>query len=232
MSLSNSQIQKSASRFDKAGVAQPFPGNTVLIRVVAGSRLHKKLQSLVAVLTSALPEDKIAWLPAASWHITLAGGVCEFLRDETRWPPGQSARPLKECTSSFAELLACEGVELERRGLGPPYAMRTQGLQLFGKTIWVTFTGSTDEEELRLRSLKNRIADTLGFRHPNHAEYAWHVSLAYLLEESCAGEEEDILSTLRPAIAASEEIYDFGPAEFCTFKDMASYETVCTIGSD
>lgn len=230
MSLSNSQIQKAVPRFDKAGVAQPFPGNTVLLRVVAGSRLHQNLQSLVTLLTSALPEDNIAWLPAASWHITLVGGVCEFLRDETRWPPGQSTQSLKECTSNFAELLACKGVELERRGLVPPYAMRAQGLQFFGKAIGVTFTGSTDEEELRLKSLKDRIADSLGFRHPNHAEYAWHVSLAYLLEDSCAN-KEDILSALRPAIAASEEIYDFGPAEFCTFKDMVSYETVCTIGS-
>jgi hypothetical protein len=41
--------------------------------------------------------------------------------------------------------------------------------------------GATPEEEKRMRRLRDRLADTMGFRAPNHDSYEWHLSVCYFL---------------------------------------------------
>ncbi|KAF5568340.1 RNA ligase cyclic nucleotide phosphodiesterase, partial [Fusarium pseudoanthophilum] len=73
------------------------------------------------------------------------------------------------------------GSLIDGRGLAPPYKMRVNGFQLGQFGMALDIVGATEEEEKRMRRLRDRLADAFGFRAPNHLTYRFHVSIAYTI---------------------------------------------------
>lgn len=169
------------AKFSSDGLVQRFAGNTTLCHLPPASPLLSALRAVCLALSSQPTLAKrVHMLPAASWHMTILTGVRENLRGPGLCPPGKETLPQWEITKEIAQKL--RKLDLESRGLGPPYRLKVRGFDAAVVGIGIEIEGATMEEEKRLRRLRDVIADeALGFRAADHSEFIFHLSLAYLL---------------------------------------------------
>lgn len=218
------------AKFSPDGVVQPFPGNTTVCHVPADSPLQPGLNAVHASLSSHPVLSKlIHLLPKDSWHMTVVDGVRDTECEPGMWPPGMEKLPLEECTREFSQKLRQVGLELEKEGLAPPYKMRVRGFDPAVVGIGLEIEGATAEEEKRMRRLRDRLADTLGFRAPNHETYGFHISMAYLMRH-IDGDNRDALNQVFAQHLPALGEFDLGPVEFCTFENMYAFARLFYLG--
>ncbi|RFU75845.1 rna ligase cyclic nucleotide phosphodiesterase [Trichoderma arundinaceum] len=219
------------AKFSSDGVVQRFPGNTTLCHVPADSPIQPGLNAVHASLSSHPVLSKlIHLLPKDSWHMTVVDGVRDTECEPGMWPPGMEKQPLEECTKEFSQRLRQLGPELEKEGLAPPYKMRVRGFDPAVVGIGLEIEGATAEEEKRMRRLRDRLADILGFRAPNHETYGFHISMAYLMRH-IDGENRELLNEVfAQHLPALQREFDLGPVEFCTFENMYAFARLFYLG--
>ena len=146
------------------------------------------------------------------------------------WPAGKVTQPLAESTAEFAHQLRQLGLELENEGLAPPYRMRVRGFDecVIGIGLWIE--GATVEEEMRMRRLRDRLADALGFRAPNHETYRLHISVAYLMRYIDGEDREELNEVLAQLLQGMPLEFELGAVEFCTFENMYSFRRQFYLG--
>ncbi|KAH6607798.1 rna ligase cyclic nucleotide phosphodiesterase [Trichoderma cornu-damae] len=200
------------AKFSPDGVVQRFPGNTTLCHVPADSPLQAGLNAVHASLSShAVLSGLIHLLPKDSWHMTVLDGVREAECEPGMWPPGLEKQPLDECTQHFSSRLRRLGLELADEGLAPPYRMRVRGFDGAVVGIGLEVEGATADEEKRMRRLRDRLADALGFRAPNH-------------------ETEELGRVFARHLPALQGEFELGPVEFCTFENMHAFARLFCLG--
>ncbi|KAF5973126.1 RNA ligase/cyclic nucleotide phosphodiesterase [Fusarium bulbicola] len=151
------------TKFSPDGSALRYAGNTTVCHIPAESPLLVGPWDVYNTITSHPTLSKsFHLLPPDSWYMTVFDGVRE-----------------EECEP---------GLVLEEEGLAPPYRMRAIGFQIGRFGMALDIVGATNEEERRMRRLRDRLADSFGFRAPNHLTYRFHVSIAYLIR--WMGDEE------------------------------------------
>ena len=210
-------------RFDVGGNFLFEPGNTVVSHVVPGSRTEDALRRLRERL-GALPfANRFAWTPVESWHMTVFQGTIEGRRAAPFWPEGMDLdAPIEETTQVLA-------ARLEDFAAAAPFAVKLVEVTPLGLVV----AGATSEDEHTLRALRDRLAQTFGYRHPDHDDYTFHVTLAYVKEWLPAGAEETYLPALDAigrAFAAEIPVLELAPPAFCTFRDMNLFSPVRMLG--
>lgn len=95
--------------------------------------------------------------------MTVLDGVRETECEPGMWPEGLEKKPLAESTREYSKSLRALGLELEAEGLAPPYRMQVRGFEPGPVGIGLDVVGATEKEERRMRRLRDRLADTLGF---------------------------------------------------------------------
>ncbi|KAL7933735.1 RNA ligase/cyclic nucleotide phosphodiesterase [Trichoderma chlorosporum] len=220
-------------KFSADGVVQRFRGNTTVCHVPADSPLQPGMNALHATLsTHPVLSNLVHLLPKPSWHMTVVDGVRNKECEPGMWPPGLEKLPLDECTREFSPKLRAVGLELEKEGLAPPYKMRVCGFDAAVVGIGLEVEGATPEEEKRLRRLRDRLADTLGFRAPNHETYGFHITMAYLLRH-IDGENRDALNQVfAQHLRELQREFELGPVEFCTFENMYAFPRLFYLGEE
>lgn len=122
------------------------------------------------------------------------------------------------------------GLKLEAEGLAPPYRVRVRGFDSAVVGIGLEIEGATAAEEKRLRRLRDRLADTLGFKAPNHYTYGFHISMAYLLRH-VDGENRVLLNEVFAQHLEGVQIeFELGALEFCTFENMYAFHRLFYLG--
>ncbi|KXJ85618.1 RNA ligase/cyclic nucleotide phosphodiesterase [Microdochium bolleyi] len=221
------------TKFTPDGTAVRYPGNTTVCHIAADSPLMPALQLVYDTLASHPRLSEIfRLLPPESWHMTVFDGVREIECEPGMWPAGKGKLPVDECTALFAPKLRALGQQLAAEGLAPPYRMRARGfLPVEPAGLGFAIEGATPQEESRMRQLRDRLADTLGFRAPNHYVYPFHVSVAYLLRWA-EGEDRDQMFRVLDELAAQTDGLEFelGPVEFNTFETMLAYPRLFYLG--
>jgi hypothetical protein len=219
------------AKFSPEGIVQRYPGNTTLCHVPPDSPLLSGMRAVHDALSSHPNLSKrIHLLPPASWHMTILDGVRERECEPGMWPPGKDKQPLVESTKDFAQRLKQLGLELGKEGLAPPYHMRTRGFDPAVVGIGLEIEGATAGEEKRMRRLRDRIADTLGFRAPNHERYGFHMSMAYLLRHIDGVEREELNKVFAQHLPAVQQQFELGAVEFCTFENMYAFTRLFYLG--
>jgi hypothetical protein len=219
------------TKFSPEGVVQRSPGNTTLCRVPADSPLLPGLRAVHAALSShPILSKRIRLLPPASWHMTVLDGVREKECEPGMWPLGKEKKPLVECTKEFAHRLRELGQELGEEGLAPPDRMRVRGFDPAVVGIGLEVEGATAEEEKRMGRLRDRFADTLGFRAPNHKEYGFHITIAYLLRHIDGKEREELNKVFAQHLLVVQREFELGAVEFCTFENMCAFLRLFYLG--
>jgi len=77
-----------------------------------------------------------------------------------------------------------------------------------------------------LRLLRDRFADVLKIRAPDHDRYAFHISIAYLIDWLTDQEQADHAAARRRWRSELERkipVLELGAPEYCTFDDMFAF---------
>lgn len=206
-------------RFDAAGNFLFEPGNTVVSHVVPGSATEAAIGRVRARLEALPFAGRFAWTPAESWHMTVFQGTIEGRRAASYWPEGMNLG------ASIDETTRVLAARLEGFAPAEPFAVKLVEVTPLGLVV----AGATRGDERTLRALRDRLAEAFGYRHPDHDDYTFHVTLAYVKEWLPAGAEETYLPALEAIgrdFAAEIPVLELAPPAFCTFRDMNLFSPV------
>lgn len=219
-------------KFTADGVVQRYPGNTTVCHIPLSSPLILGLQKVYAALGTHPTLSKFhRLLPPWSWHMTVFDCMREVECEPGMWPTGLAKRPLHESTTEFAQRLRRFGLNLEAEGLAPPYRMKVSGFGLPALVgVGLEVEGATPEEEKRLRRLRDRLADILGFKAPNHETYQFHITVSYMLRHIDGKDRVEFNRLLTELVPDVKMEFELGRVEFCTFDNMEAFPRLLYLG--
>ncbi|KAM5350807.1 hypothetical protein ACJ41O_007312 [Fusarium nematophilum] len=221
-------------KFTPDGTVQRYPGNTTVCHIPLSSPLIPGLHKVYTTLASHPTLAKVfRLLPPSSWHMTVFDGVREEECEPGMWPPGLAKQPLRESTADFSKRLREFGLSLENEGLAPPYRMAVRGFDLPATVgLGLLVEGATPEEEKRMRRLRDRLGDVLGFKAPNHETYRFHISMAYLLRYVDGDDRVEFNRVVAMLVPEVKMEFELGKVEFCTFENMLAYPRLFYLGDE
>lgn len=203
-------------RFDADGRFLSTPGNTVVCHVVPRSATADALLDTRERMAALPWSDRLAWTPPSSYHMTVFQGVIEGRRAPSYWPADLiSDAPIDATTAHYRERLR------EFRG-SSPFRMKIAGLVPLGLVL----TGATRDDEDAIRAMRDALVEPFGYRHPDHDDYVFHITLAYLkdwLPEDSGAVWLPALETIAADFAARVPVIELEPPAFCAFDDMTEF---------
>jgi hypothetical protein len=211
-------------KFSATGVAQRFPGNTILCHLNRPGRQFDSLRQVVDVLRASTGDDNITWLPPSSYHMTVFDGSLDSKRQSGDWPDGVPlTASLDDCSKFIVDRLRSFDL-----GFEPPIRMVADE-QLLGPTQTCFPLRPIDKSEnRRMRDLRDRLAKALGIHHQNHDDYVFHISFGYYIRAFGESAQEAYSVRRREAIAGLRRmlpVIELSAPEFCRFDDMTSFQT-------
>lgn len=207
------------AKFKIDGSVRHYPGNTIICHLSPDSTLHTQLMKLYRELEANRDEVLYTLLPPPSWHMTVFEGVCDQVRKSGFWPSDLSLDvPLSECNSHFTTKLSAFEM-----GTEPPFRLRIAGYSPRVDGIGLHLEPITAAEEVRLRRLRDRLAETLNIRHPSHDTYVFHLSIAYFIRFPSDEERERLEERLAAHLPGLPAEFELGAPEFCYFHDMFEF---------
>lgn len=214
-------------RFDARGHALPDPGCTVVAHV-RDPAANAALAAVRARMADAGLARFWAWLPPSSFHMTMFDILLHGRRGAA-WP--QDLDPTLDGRLADARMTErLRGFPLDT---APVFRMALDGLALSPSGMGVALRGETPAEDARLRALRDRMAAATGLSaRPGHADYRFHVTLAYLIDWPApqeAAEADAALAEAEAALLDALPALDLGPPEVCLFDDMTEFRPLFTL---
>ena len=83
------------------------------------------------------------------------------------------------------------------------------------------------DEEKKLRSVRDQLAEVYGFRQPDHASYAFHITMSYQVaafDDAQAKAFQAMRAEYVQRIVAAQPVLELGNPEYCTFQDMFRFD--------
>lgn len=196
-------------KFATDGTVQHWAGNTFIRHVVPESAAHDAIRALQEEIKMSRFARFYTFLPPASVHMTILGGMS----------PGFEPRGPRRDTVS-AELL-------ERiKGLALPVSRQVRMADLYcGHSL--TITGPGSEGDGSLRAERDTLRDATGIHPEDYDVYVFHITLAYLMEwltPETARAVIDFSADLTARHASALHEITLGPVEFCNFETMHHFE--------
>lgn len=206
-------------KFDEKGNVLPFPGNTIICHLPQDSELYKPLLPIHEILQKSRFTKFYTLLPPPSWHMTVFEGVCDTRRKREVWPQELPLdAPLQSCHDLFRDKLSTFDL-----GIQPPLKLSVTGLVMSKAGIRLDLAAVDDDEEKRLRGLRDRLSDLLQIRAPGHETYVFHLALAYRIVPVSKGDGEALTMLLQKGYETIPHEFELGAPEFCHFDDMFAF---------
>ncbi|MDL2233185.1 DUF1868 domain-containing protein [Ruminococcaceae bacterium OttesenSCG-928-L11] len=206
-------------KFNQDGTVRVFPGNTIISKIDDSMKIYQELCGLVDKLLHAVERTPFSWLPASSYHMTVIEGVCDQNRREGYWTSLLSLdTPLDDVDALFKREFAKVQQPTEIR-------MRWKRIQL-GSALTVRLEPATEESRAQLVAYRNDVSQRLGIRFPNHDDYGFHISLAYLTSTPTEEEANQIdreLDNVNQYIEQTPLTFSIRQPQLCFFKDMFDF---------
>ena len=204
-------------RFDLSGTFQYEPGNTVVCHVVEGSETQQALIDARAKYLAMPEAGQFTFTPISSLHMTLFQGIIEHRRGANFWPADlPSDMPIDEITEVMGE-------RLKSFSMRDPFKVAVTHARPSGLVV----DGTTEEDRRTMRAWRDAFADLLGYRHPDHETYAFHITFAYVIErlsDEALPSWQQLLDEVSSDILARVPILELQPPAFCSFDDMNHFE--------
>jgi hypothetical protein len=219
------EISHKGTRYDGAGTFLPEPGNTIVCHLETGSETEAVLQEVRRSYGAMPGGDKLAFTAASSLHMTLFQGIIEYRRRLPYWPANLALdTPIDDMTTLLRSRLAGFAA-------GPGFHMEV----IEATPIGLTLSGITEQDRLALSTWRDRLADLLGYRHPDHDSYSFHITFAYMIERF----DDETLAAWEPFLAGAVEeirrrapVLALRPPAFCSFEDMNHFEELLVFDRD
>lgn len=211
-------------KFNANGEVLPFRGNTLVCHLKQDSEIVRVIVDMVDAMKAAGLGRCYAFLPQASYHMTVFNGANDRARYYPAWPQDLNLdAPMDECDRLFAAKLANF-----RLAASLPLQMRIGGIVL-KRGVSLSLAPVDMAENRKIRSLRDSLSSTLNCRRDNHDVYEFHISVSYLINKP-VGEELSLLQVLRATylekLMRVSPVLELGEPEFCTFKDMSGYNAL------
>ena len=212
-------------KFSPDGKPRPFAGNTVICHLPAQCAVRDTSVQLHEALAKAPFHTKLGLTSTDSYHMTVFPGANDQRRTAYGWPSYVPLdAPMDVCNRLVGERMAEARLHCQL-----PIRVRVDYGATLRNTLACTLRliAADGEEETKLRSVRDQLADVYGFRLPDHATYGFHMTLSYQITPFTPKEQAaytDLLRTHVRAIMASEPILELGEPEYCTFPDMFRFE--------
>ena len=207
------------TRYDAAGRFLPEPGNTVVCHLLPGSASQQAVLKAREAMMVLPGIDRLAFTPVESLHMTLFQGVIEYRRRLPYWPDDVALNaPIDEVTALYC-------ARLDSFTPGPGFRMKVTDLTPTGLIL----EGLDEVDRRALAEWRDRLAVCFGYRHPDHVDYTFHVTLAYLtdwLDDSMTETWRAGLAKALRALKAEAPVIDLAPPAFCTFEDMRRFAEI------
>lgn len=204
------------TRYDREGNFLFEPGNTFVSHVTDGSATQAAIVAVRERLMALPHAGHFTFTPVSSLHKTLFQGVTDNRRTPPFWPRDLSAEAKLQTATSWID------ARVASFAVRAPFRVRAEMVTPLG----IVVSGLTEEDEKVMRDARDALADLLGYRHPDHDDYTFHITLAYQLEWLPPACEASYLEALA---AMKAELEDFpGGLEldlpaFCVFDDMREF---------
>lgn len=215
-------------KFMADGRVRGFAGNTIISPVPQqgdGYAVFDRLLDIYRDLPGHAFARKITALPTSSYHMTIFGGADDQARQPGLWPEGVPLdAPMARCNAILAERL--KGF---RMGAAPPFRMVVDDHNPPDKVSPVTLQlrPVDAQENAKLRQVRDRLADALKIRAPDHDRYQFHITIAYQIDWFTPEEQADYAAALqgwRRALQRQNVVFSFGAPEYCVFEDMFAFQ--------
>lgn len=209
-------------KFAADGRVQRFPGNTVLCHIPRPGRAFDELCSAFDAFRQALGADiasKLTWLPKESYHVTLFDGVTDAFRRPGDWP---HMLPL-DATMDVCNRYVGERLRKLDVALDLPLRLTIDEEALARSVTTIPLRPVDAAENVRLRTLRDRISIATGVRHANHDNYGFHTTFAYYVRQFTADEEAGYRAQFTAAVHRLKKalpVIELGAPEYCLFDDM------------
>ncbi len=211
------------TRYDSAGNFLYEPGNTFVSHVVDGSESQKALVEIRERLRALPYARHFTFTPVSSLHKTLFQGVIEGRRGREYWP---AELPVD---AGIADTTTWIGERLDGFSLKAPFRIKADMVTPLG----VVVSGLTDADERIMRDARDALADRLGYRHPDHGDYTFHITLAYQLDWLPPEAETAYLRALaemKTRLDALPQGIELDAPAFCVFDDMEEFRPLRPVG--
>ena len=204
-------------RFEESGRFLQERGNTIVNHVVEGSQTLKALLEIRERMMGLSHADHFAFTAPGSLHMTLAQGILETRRKKHYWPEGLDLNaPVDDITAVYLERFA-----------GFPdhgaFAVRVEAMSPLGLIV----RGATAEDEATMRRWRDAVCEPFGYRHPDHDDYEFHITIAYLarwLPAEALGAYETALDEMLDHLNRTNPVLELGEPALCSFEDMNHFE--------
>ncbi|MGQ3076621.1 MAG: DUF1868 domain-containing protein [Allorhizobium sp.] len=216
-SLNPGPIPHHGIRYDTTGRFLTERGNTVVCHLVEGSESAAAILEARTRYTTMPGADKLAFTAPSSLHMTLFQGIIETRRALPYWPGDVPVEtPVDDMTGIFMDRLA-------HFRSGHAFAVEVKQATPLGLVV----DGVTDDDRAVLKDWRDRLADLLGYRHPDHETYAFHITFAYMIERF----DDETLSAWIPFleevatdIRRRAPVIELRAPAFCAFYAMNHFE--------
>lgn len=210
-------IPHRGQRYDTSGTFLRERGNTVVCHLIEGSESASAILDARARFLSMPCADKLAFTAGSSLHMTLFQGIIETRRSLPYWPADVSLQaPIDDMTAIFMDRLA-------RFAPGEAFAVEVTHATPNGLTL----DGVTARDRHVLKDWRNRFADLLGYRHPDHDTYVFHITFAYMIErfdDVTMAVWVPFLDEIAQDIRRRSPVIELRAPAFCAFEDMNHFE--------
>lgn len=160
-------------KFYEDGSVRQFQGNTVVADVVPGSKAFETMCKLRQMVIDAGLDSHLILLPEDSYHITYISGFNDQQRIDGYWPESFS----REATMEEADDFVTNAISSV--GIPGPARMVFDNVG-WGAGCCIIRLKPADEEQHRiLYDFRERAAEAMGVRRPNHEKYRFHITLGY-----------------------------------------------------
>ncbi|MBB5056009.1 hypothetical protein HDF16_000678 [Granulicella aggregans] len=212
-------------KFYPDGRRRGFAGNTVICHLPQQSHTRDAITALGDALRKSPFIHKLGMLPSESYHMTVFPGTNDQGRTAENWPSDiPRDAPIAECNRIIGERMKSFDTECQL-----PIRVRVNGPHTFGygRACTLRLSPADEVENHKLRTLRDRLSEVYRFRLKDHANYAFHMTLAYQVAPFTQKEQRQYQAVLEhhiPAIIATAPVLELGVPEFCTFEDMFRFE--------
>ena len=205
------------TRYDQSGRFLPEPGNTVVCHLVRGSETELALADAQVRYRSMLDAGRLAFTPLESYHMTLFQGIIEGRRTHPYWPADIAG------DTPIAEMTQLMGARLNRLPPLPSFKVEVTTALPTGLLV----DGLTAEDRHAMAEWRNAYADVLGYRHPDHDSYQFHITMAYMIDwidDEALPKWKEMLDEVEADIRRRAPVLELRAPAFCSFEDMNWFE--------
>ena len=201
------------TRYLRAGGFLPEPGNTIVCHVTKGSPTQDVLVEAREKFLAMPEAQQFVFTPITSLHMTLFQGIIEYRRKPGFWPEGIALdAPIDEMTDIMAG-------RLEQLSVFEPFQVEVTRARPSGLLV----EGASERDRKTMRAWRDALAGVLGYRHPDHDDYPFHITFAYAIDwlaDDALPRWQAILDEVAGDIRRKMPILELDPPAFCSFEDM------------